>query len=262
MLSPHEKRMNQKHIVVSTAFAEQIQLAERLATELGLNFSMNPSPNDYDYALILTPNFIGLQHLATPKAKPFYIDFLSDKLQYRSQQAGTRKELIARAMGFKPIESPTIIDVTAGLGRDSFILASLGFKVTLIERSSIIYTLLADALARASKVAQTADIVSRMHLVHANAIEWLPQLPSKANVIYMDPMFPERKKSASVKKEMVILQDLLGKDTDSEQLFELALSCSQQRVVVKRPRLAANITERAPNFSLTGKSSRFDIYLV
>jgi len=195
-----------------------------------------------------------------PADAPFHIDFLSDKLLYRISQASLRKELLARAIGLHPRENPTIVDATAGLGRDSFILAALGYKVTLLERSSTLYNLLADALTRAKAHPQTANIVDRMHLIHADALEWLPKQTS-INVIYLDPMFPERKKSASVKKEMVILQDIIGKDTDSMHLFDLAITCATHRVVVKRPRLAANISQIKPNFSLTGKSSRFDIYL-
>lgn len=191
---------------------------------------------------------------------PFHIDFLSDKMLYRISQASLRKELLARAIGLRPRENPTIVDATAGLGRDSFILAALGYNVTLLERSPALYAMLSDALQRAKAHPKTAGIVDRMHLIHADAIEWLPR-QAPFNVIYLDPMFPERKKSALVKKEMIILQDIIGKDADSIHLFELAITCATHRVVVKRPRLAANISQIKPNFSLTGKSSRFDIYL-
>jgi 16S rRNA (guanine1516-N2)-methyltransferase len=191
---------------------------------------------------------------------PLRIDFLSDKLLYRITQASLRKELLARAIGVHPRENPTIVDATAGLGRDSFILAALGYNVTLLERSPTLHNLLSDALLRAKTHPDIAPIIDRMHLIQADAIEWLPTQPP-FNVIYLDPMFPERKKSASVKKEMIFLQNLIGKDTDSLPLFELAITCATHRVVVKRPRLAANISQNKPNFSLIGKSSRFDIYL-
>jgi 16S rRNA (guanine1516-N2)-methyltransferase len=220
--------------------------------------------NKHEYQLIVTPDYTGLQQTDDPTSPPFYIDFLSGKMGYRSQHASLRKELLARTIGFSPRVNPTIIDATAGLGRDSFILASLGFHVTMIERSPLLFALLQDALNRAHQDHRIAPIAARLKLIHADAKEWLPTHAAQyqPQVIYLDPMFPERKKSAAVKKEMVILQDILGKDMDAEPLFEAAFSCATHRVVVKRPRLAATITALAPSFSMTGKSSRFDIYLV
>ena len=95
------------------------------------------------------------------------------------------------------------------------------------------HALLADALARARKNANISIIIDRIHLIHADAIAWLPCQPP-VDIIYLDPMFPERQKSASVKKEMVILQDLLGSDIDSNELFNLSLTCATHRVVVKK----------------------------
>jgi 16S rRNA (guanine1516-N2)-methyltransferase len=195
-------------------------------------------------------------------AQDLHIDFLSGKMRYRAQHAGLRSELIARAMGSRPQDHPSIIDATAGLGRDSFILATLGFEITLLERSEVLYHLLDEALKRAQPA--LPEIIARMQLIHADAIQWLKALPEakRPDIIYLDPMFPERKKSASVKKEMAIMQELLGKDTDHALLFTTALACAKRRVVVKRPRLAPKIAEKAVNFSLSGKTSRFDIYLI
>lgn len=195
-------------------------------------------------------------------ADRFVIDFLSKKLLYRAKQATLKNELLARAIGIKPVEAPNIIDATAGLGRDSFILAKLGYEVTLLERSPELYQLLSQALDQARQ--ELPDIIGRMHLIEADAILWLPKLaaPEKPDVIYLDPMFPERKKSASVKKEMVFMQELLGKCDDHAELFEVAMQAATKRVVVKRPRLAPNIVEKEPNFCYRGKSSRFDVYLV
>jgi 16S rRNA (guanine1516-N2)-methyltransferase len=216
------------------------------------------------YTLLVTPDYVGLQDRTDPKSKPFYIDFLSGGIRYRGEKAGLRNELLARAMGMKPKDNPRIIDATAGLGRDSFILATLGFTLTLLERSPILYALLQDALNRAKRDPETATTISRMQLIEANAIDWLAALPipDRPHIIYLDPMFPERKKSASVKKEMAILHNVLGTDLDCAALLTVALTCATKRVVVKRPRLAPTINDQKPSFSLTGKHSRFDIYLV
>lgn len=216
------------------------------------------------YTLVPAGDRLTLQQPDDPKFMPFYIDFLSGKLRYRGDQAGLKREMLARALGKKPKDQPRIVDATAGLGRDSFILACLGFNVTLIERSEILHALLQNALQRAAANADMAPVIARMHLIHADAKDWLMKLPTadRPDIIYLDPMFPEREKSASVKKEMVILQHLLGKDEDSAELLKTALACSKLRVVVKRPRLAPALSARERDFSLTGKSSRFDIYLV
>ncbi|MBX3708589.1 MAG: class I SAM-dependent methyltransferase [Gammaproteobacteria bacterium] len=249
-------------IAVSCVSNDQISSAYELASRLNLSFVDRPNSNtsqQYHYLLLLTPHYLGLQKTCEKKIAPFYIDFLSGKMLHRIQQAGRRKELLARAIGIHPHQHPAIIDATAGLGRDSFILATLGFNVILLERSPIIAALLSDALTRATTDDRTAAIVERMHLIQADAMSQLQH--TSADIIYLDPMFPARQKSASVKKEMVILQDLLGKDDDCEKLLRLALSCAAHRVVVKRPRLAENIANCTPSFSLMGKSSRFDVYV-
>lgn len=249
-------------IAVSCTDNTVINPAQELAQQLHIHFLPDPISDaalKYDYLLIFTHDYLGLQKAGEKKLAPFYIDFLSSKMLYRSKQAGLRKELLARAIGIHPREHPFIIDATAGLGRDSFILASLGFEITMLERSPIIYALLVNAMERAKNDTHIAPIIERMHLIHANALQWLEG--KRCDVITLDPMFPERKKSSSVKKEMVILQDLLGNDDDSEQLFKLSLTCAAHRIVVKRPRLAENMSGCTPNFSLTGKTSRFDIYL-
>lgn len=254
--------MRENRIAIAASSSQQ-DIAEALAATLNLPVVTDEKHNEYNYLIIATPEYTGLIKPADPAFKPFYIDFLAGKMRYRRDHAGLKRELIARAMGCKPGSHPRIIDATAGLGRDSFILASLGFTVTMLERSKVLYVLLQDALTRAARDPQTAPIVARLQLIQADAISWLSHLKGneKPGIIYLDPMFPERQKSASIKKEMAICQDLLGKDEDADVLFQAAFSCAIQRVVVKRPRLAVNIANHAPNFSLTGKSSRFDVYL-
>jgi 16S rRNA (guanine1516-N2)-methyltransferase len=249
--------MTHHHIAVSFTQPEKMQAAEKLAAQLKLPLLTLKESRDagYDYLLVYTENYLGLHQKGAKFAAPFHIDFLSPKLLYREQHASLKKELLARAIGVHPRENPVIIDTTAGLGRDSFILASLGFQMTLLERSPILHALLSDAMTRASK----HPGVKRMQLELADSIDWLAH--HRADIVYLDPMFPERQKSASVKKEMVILQDLLGNDEDAETLLNAALTCASRRVVVKRPRLAETISSKQPHFNLTGKSSRFDIYL-
>lgn len=216
----------------------------------------------YAHLLVYTADKIGL--LTKGDKHLFALDFLSASFRHRCQQSGLRKEFIARAMGVSPQENPWIVDATAGLGRDGYLLARLGFQVTLLERSPIIHCLLQDALLRASTDPQHAVYTSRLNLIATDATHWLKQLPSdkRPRVIYLDPMFPKRQKAAAVKKDMSLLQAIVGVDESFEDLFELSLACATHRVVIKRPRLAAYVMERKPHFHLMGKSSRFDIYMV
>lgn len=230
--------------------------AEALAHTLQLPITSTPS--HYDYLLYLTSTYLGLKK-TNSESKPLYIDFLSPPMQYRQHYASIKNERLARALGLKKNTSPIIIDATGGLGRDSFILATLGFHVTVLERSPIIHALLLDGMERAQL--QLAAI-HRLTLVHANALIWLPQQTIKPDIIYLDPMFEERKKSARPKKEMLIFHDIVGDDVDAATLLTTALICAKRRVVVKRPRLAQSLNEIIPAYSLNGNSCRFDIYLI
>lgn len=169
--------------------------------------------------------------------------------------------MIAKAVGVQPGIRPTVLDATAGLGRDAFVLAQLGCVVTLIERQPIIAALLEDGIRRAMADAEVAPIMTRMRLIGGDAIasmqDWKEEAPQ---VIYLDPMFPHRDKSALVKKEMRLFRPLTGDDDDAPALLEAALTLASHRVVVKRARKAPVILGPAPGYVLEGKSSRFDIY--
>ena len=255
--------MDKPSIAVFAPDPSYLDKATAIAQKLNLPYFQ--SDQAYQFLLLVTTDYIGIQPYPTSKIKPLYVDFLSPTMQYRKNQASLRKEAIARAMGVKPQDNPIIVDATAGLACDSFILASLGFTVTLLERSPILHLLVDNAIQRAVANPIAAPIVNRLQLIHTNAITWFEQYKLAENplphVIYLDPMFPERRKSAQVKKEMRMLQAIIGEDNDADQLFMTALTCATQRVVVKRPRLAPPLAGRPPAFQLLGKSSRFDVYI-
>ena len=194
-------------------------------------------------------------------------DFTSPGMRYRRQRGGGRSEAIARAIGLSGEAPPTVVDATAGLGVDAFVLASLGCRMTLLERVPALQDLLADGLARARHESAAFDpelaaTVARMDLAGGDAIGYLEKLPAtqRPQVIYLDPMFPERKKSAAVKKEMQVLHRLVGPDEDANRLLAVALEQAGQRVVVKRPRLADPLEGRPPDHVLRGVRNRFDLY--
>jgi 16S rRNA (guanine1516-N2)-methyltransferase len=242
----------------SESFTAQANLlAEQL--NLPLLSPQNPKSINVPIVIIVGENGIGLQECGKNAAGAVYVDFASGAAEFRRKKGG--EELIAKAIGLKSLKNPYVLDATAGLGRDGFVMASLGAKVHMVERSPIIFALLEDGIKRALQNAEIKDIAARILLNHANAVEFLRSMLDEPDVIYLDPMFPEREKSSLVKKEMRIFKSLIGKDEDSAALLEPALAKAKYRVVVKRPRLAPTLTGLAPSVQFEGKSSRFDVYV-
>lgn len=209
--------------------------------------------NEIDYKLALFP----------PSTGPVCIDFVSGKKNHRRQFGGGKGQPLARSV--LAAEHPTIIDATAGMGGDAFVFASLGCQVTMIERSPIIAALLSDALNRAQQTGVAEDIqeiVKRLRLINDDATQYLTTQAPICDVIYLDPMYPEKKKTAATKKEMQALQHLVGPDIDSETLLAAALHVAQKRVVVKRPKNAPALTGIQPNASIQSPNTRYDIYAI
>ena len=194
-------------------------------------------------------------------SKPIQVDFVAGQAAHRRQYGGGRGQLIARAVGLKKHPNPAVLDVTAGLGRDAFVLASLGCQVTMIERSTVIVALLQDGLNRLHQNQLSDNIFLELLVDDARDVLRKTSQAEKPDVIYMDPMFPHRDKTALVKKEMRILRELVGDDIDAAELLELALKTAKKRVVVKRSKLAPHLTQSTPDLIFKGKSSRYDVYL-
>lgn len=190
------------------------------------------------------------------------IDFTSGAFRYRLAHLQGRNELIGKAVGYKRGSPLTVFDTTAGLGREAFLLAAMGCDVTLFERHPIVAANLEAALAQARLDPELAPIVARMTFYPQCAITFLTQTPpiDFPDVIYCDPMFVPRTKSAAVKKELQQLQQLVGQDEDAEQLVCIAKQFAKKRVVVKRALRSSYLTG-TPEYSLTGRSHRFDIYI-
>jgi 16S rRNA (guanine1516-N2)-methyltransferase len=229
--------------------------AQVLAEHLRLPLVTAPAPNTH-FLLSRPHGILTIQWLQSTPPMSLTVDFLQGALAYRQRRAG-KQEAIARAVGIKGTYRPYVVDATAGLGRDAFILASLGCKVTLIEQHPIVMALLRDGLQRLLAVQTLA-----MELYPGNARQILPQLSQAPDVIYLDPMFPPRPNTALVKKDMQILQQLTLNDIaiDNAALFELALAHATRRVVVKRPDYAPSLTDRKPDFTIATKHHRFDVF--
>lgn len=190
------------------------------------------------------------------------LDFVGGAVGHRLRFGGGRGQAMAKAAGFSSGRTPDIVDATAGLGRDAFLLASLGATVTLIERSPQMHALLQDGLARAAAAGpEFAEITGRMSLRLGDARELLQDL--RPEVVMVDPMHPERTSSALVKKEMRLVRQLVGTDPDAFELMQVALGAATRRVVLKWPLRAAPMPGlRPPSHQIIGKSVRFDVFMV
>ncbi len=253
-------------MAVLAASASEQKRAEALSRELALPLlPVECGPELLQrYPQILQISEKGLQLCQTgPKAPgPVWVDFLSGAADHRRRFGGGAGQQIAKAVGIKSGVRPSVVDATAGLGQDGFVLATLGCRVTLLERNPVVGLLLEDGLRRAAADPECGNICDRLRLYRQDAIDWLTQQcgQSPAQVIYLDPMFPHRDKSALVKKEMRVFREVVGADDDAEKLLAAALATDPYRVVVKRPRKAPPIAGPQPSYVLEGKSGRFDIY--
>lgn len=235
--------------------------ARQLAAQLQLPFSTDMHDAAAALVLLVTPDRLEL-HTRRGTPGPATVDFADPSFLWRLQHGGGLKQAIARAAGLKAGNRPLVIDATAGFGEDGFVLAGLGCRVHLIERSPIIAALLADGLRRARLHARLKETAERLFLHQGDSIALLasPDLPD-AEVVYLDPMYPDTGRTAGARKEMLYLRQTVGDDQDTALLLRAALDRAQKRVVVKRPRLAPAIAGPQPSFTMTGKSSRFDVYL-
>lgn len=222
-------------------FAKAVQLAEQL------NLAIN---NQAAQRLVVTEEKLVLK---MDDFSPLYADFTSTHWQKR-RDAGKKQALIRAC---KPGPGVRILDVTAGWGRDAAVLASFGAQVLMLERQPTMAALLADALERQDEHSKT---VLKLKLLNIDASLYLQNLSpcDYPDVIYMDPMHPQRQKSALVKKDMQALQQLLGADNDVQTLLELAKTRALKRVVVKWPQHLAPLLP--PTSSICGKTVRFDSY--
>lgn len=239
--------------------------AHHLACQLGLPVSAKPGIDPACLCtLYVTEHRLELVLIQGTILNRIFSEFVTGPLGYRRRHGGGKNQAIARAVGLRLYAQPiTVLDVTAGLGKDGFILASLGCTVRLVERSPIMAALLQNGLQRAAGDQTLAPIIHSLHVIQADAIQILQGLSTNEfpDVIYVDPMFPVRTKSALPKIEMRIISALVGPDNDADTLLFLALQKAKKRVVVKRPIGAPSLSEHIPSFVVEGKSNRYDVYL-
>ena len=246
-------------------FDEALELSNRL----GLPLVPEPGPAvdsiDVQFVLSVTNDGLLLQETGRNAPGPVGIAFGSKAMRHRRR--GGHNELLGKAVGIGRKPTLSVIDATAGLGRDAFVLADLGCRVLLCEREPILVAMLQSALQRAQSSADEwiAAVTMRMQLLPGDVLSQPTESLQGADVIYLDPMFPKRDKQAAVKKEMALFQRILPAIDDpqaSASLFERAISLAPARVVVKRPRKAPTLTSAMPSHAVQGKAVRYDVYVL
>jgi len=255
--------LNNKIAVISNEqFANEAKsLSEKLSVPLLAEQDIS-GITDYFAVLVIDGEKISLQKTGKDAPGSIYVDFVSGTADHRRKFGGGKSQMLAKAVGLNKFKNPHILDATAGLGRDSFVLACLGCKVDMVERSPIINALLQDGLMRAKNEDGISSIINNMSLTCEDSYSYISSLTRKPDVIYLDPMFPQRDKSALVKKEMRILKDILGTDEDSDKLLDISLEKAKHRVVVKRPRKSPHLMDKKPAYVMKGKANRFDVYII
>jgi len=240
------------------------RLAQKLRTEV-LESATDPrGVQQFFSVLLVNGDRIALQQCGRNVPGAVFVDFGSGGMRHRRR--GGNNEDLGKAVGIRKRKDLHVLDATAGLGRDSFVLADMGCTVSLCEREPVVALLLQAGIkeARCSDDEWLKTVAARMKLMTGEAMELSGSLLEGVDVIYLDPMFPARTQSAAVKKEMALLQQVLStpqSGAQPEALLSWALEQPVARIVLKRPRKAPLLDGRKPSYSLQGKSIRFDVFV-
>jgi len=243
--------------------ATSLAQATRWSQQLGLPLTRDDALPEAQPLLVFHQGRLEL-HLGKPRHKGgVFAEFSARKTHAIQRQEG-KNGLLARAIGLRKHPTPRVLDATAGLGQDGFLLACHGCRVQLCERSTIIAALLEDGLERGLADPETAPILKeRMQLHAGDAGEFMRQKTGSdpVDVVYLDPMFTKSNHAALAKKEMQWLRLLVGQDEDAPHLLDTAIAHARRRVVVKRSLKAPVLGGRTPHCSIQGTTIRYDVYL-
>lgn len=247
--------------LVVWAYEEIDSDAEKLAARLGVPLlKQEDPPEEGSWVLFFEEETLFLFNIQHPELRPITIEFLGGEFGRRWKTA-SRNDLLAKAVGLKK-GTRTILDATCGFGYDAFFLATFpDVEMHACERHPVAAELVMDALIRVKEEGRFEEFPFYFHF--EDSLEFLARSDQGFDAIYLDPMYPrEDSKSAKQKKEMQLFRDLVGKDLDADNLFELAWKKAKKRVVVKRPDDASPLgVSRQPDFSIDGKTVRYDVYL-
>lgn len=245
-------------IVVYQEKANAIEksLAARLGVELVAESTLGET--SANLFLKFFPEGLSLCERETKAAGPTRVDFFDTALNKRVSDSVRNQNLI-KALGLKKKPNPKVLDAMAGLGKDAYLMASVGCSVQMLEKSRVVYELLQDGLDRLRE-GLAEERVKGLNLLHLDFLE-CDYAHGEYDVVYLDPMYPLEKRKSRAKKDMDRLHALLGFEKLDEAIFNKAMGIAGRRVVVKRPKKAANFASIEPDLFYQGSSARFDIYL-
>lgn len=238
-------------LVVCMGQGAQRDAAEALARRVGAPLADRPGEG-------LTLLIDGTGVTLTGYGLRFRGDFAEDML-HRVTNGRLEHEMLVHVAKTKE-PHPRAVDATAGMGEDSFLLAACGYEVTMYERNPVVAALLKDALRRAKKHPVLGPIAARMQLVEGDSTQFLPQ-HNAPDLIYLDPMFPERQKSGLINKRLQLIQHLEQPCIEEEALFSAAMAAKPKKLVIKRPLKGAVLAGHEPDYSVKGKAIRYDCFM-
>ena len=244
--------MKNKQLVLYVDKNANIEKAKKIAERLNIEIITN---NKEKFDILLSMDESGLA-LVSDNMK-LYGDF--SKSIKRLKQSNLQKEMLIHAVKIKGEKENLIaIDATAGLGEDSILLAAYGYTVELYEKNPIIAELLKDAMERAKKISELKDIIERMKVHNEDSIIAMQKLQYNPDIILLDPMFPERTKSALIKKKFQILHKIENPCSDETELLSSAIKANPKKIIIKRPLKGEYLAGIKPDYSLKGNSIRYD----
>jgi 16S rRNA (guanine1516-N2)-methyltransferase len=234
-------------VVVVYASSSDEQNARKLAVELGLSCAGGNEVTGADLSLMMDSGVLSIRDNRGARLKPLSIDF-------EKRESPSRKQLLGRAVGRR---TRTVADATAGWGNDVRRLCAMGYAVTAIERSPVIAALLRNAADRAVR---SGRVGCPPQVMTGDAIHILARHPDTWDCVYIDPMFPPKRRSSTLaRRPLRLLRELVGDDPDRDELFAAAMTAARKRVVVKRPDHGAPAYP-GPDETLSGKLVHYDLY--
>lgn len=231
--------------------------AQALAEKLRIPFC-GPTPAEGISFYLRVGEELSLELLVEGDLISFFIDYGSGRVHTRRTSG---KQILLKAIGGA---GKKVLDATAGLGRDAFVLASLGCLVTALEKSAVLGELVMDGLKRCEEDENLKRISSRLKFIVGESSDYIDKSEvDDFDVLYIDPMYPKNQKSAKPKKEMMILQEFFksepGEEFGARQILDKGIK-KVKRVVVKRPLNGPELVSGV-NFKFKGTTTRFDVYV-
>jgi len=234
------------------------QRAQQLSQHLGLPILRDDAILASALLLAVTEDGLELREPILARRAGFSPDLTALIRRLRAHPP-TRSQPLLRALGKG---TPAVFDATAGWGHDAVLLASIGCKVIAAERSPIVAAMLEDAMHRATLADESAArVLKRITIVQGDARSLLRSPAAVPDVVYLDPMYPPKKKSsARSRKSVDLLRMLVGEDADADELLTAAMRSGARRVIVKRADDSTQL-HGSPDITFAGTTVRYDVFL-